>query len=186
MNIYRPYLFIFILLSGCYFPLNDSEYLSEQEHILNSILDESILVSGMAGAFYLENDQWPESAKELEKLIFVKILDENYDQELIRKCRVLLWKYKDLRFGVVSREKLYAYYKHEDNVDVSISISLLKADKGKKYDYVLNLSFETYQAEGSIDAPEVAINQDMSFKDELISEMIIGVIIGLLEGLIQK
>lgn len=186
MKIYRPYLLILFFLHGCYFPLNDPEYLSEQDQILNSVLDESILLSGMVSAFYLENDQWPLSSKEVEKFIVVKILDENYDQELIRNCRVFLWKYKDLRFDAVSHEKLYAYYKHRDNVDVSISISLLKAGKGQKYDYELNLSFETNQVEGSIDEFEVAKTQDMSFKDELISELVIGVIFGLIEGLSQK
>jgi len=186
MKVYRPYLLILILLSGCYFPINDSEFLSEQEQILNSILDETILVSGMTSAFYIENDKWPQSPSELEKFLSIKVFKENYDQDLIRKCKVFLRKYKDLKLNNISREKLKAYYKYKDNVDVSISLSLEKSGVGEKYDYELNLSFETYQVEGSIDEFEVTNKQDMPYKDELITELVFGVIIGLLEGLSQQ
>jgi hypothetical protein len=186
MKVFRPYLLILLFLSGCYFPLNDPEYLSEQEQILNSVLDETILVSGMTSAFYIENDKWPQSSNELEKFLSKKVFQENYDQELIRKCKVFLWKYKDLKLKNISGEKLKADYKHEDNIDVSISLLLKKAVMGEKYDYELNLSFETYQVEGSINEFEVTNKQNVSSKDELISELVFGIILGLLEALSQQ
>lgn len=161
--------------------------MSEQKEIINAIIEETALVSGMTSAFYIENEKWPTSVNELEKFISLRVIDEKYDQELIRKCRIFLWRYKDFRFNPVSRNKLSAYYKYKDKVDVSISISMEKASVDEKHDYVLNLHFETYQVEGSIDEFRIAHNSDkLDKKDDIINQLIGGIIFGLIEVYLQN